>query len=149
MAIDNISLNWTYLNIFSTPATRRIFDLVCVFFFLGWWRKNSSLPSPACWSRSFWQRLLWDGPVHKLGRGTSPGGHFEAWCFDIWVEVSHLKRAWWSHWTHMFGIEPPEFLGMFKVSALQTPQAHTFSESFFSSLSDWRRGSGVQWGIVT
>ena len=31
----------------------------------------------------------------------------------------------------MFGIEPPEFLGMFKVSALQTPQAHTFSESFF------------------
>ena len=131
---------WTF---FSTPATRRIFDLV--YFFSGLVTKNSSPPSPACWSCSLWQWLLWDGPVHKLGRGTSPGGHFEAWCFDIWVEVSHLKRAWWSHWTHMFGIEPPEFLGMFKVSALQTSQTQTFSESFFFhyQVTPFRIGDGA------
>ena len=46
----------------------------------------------------------------------------------------------------MFGIEPPEFLGMFKVSALQTSQTQTFSDSFFSlpsdSLGDGAAGSG-------
>ena len=71
--------------------------------------KNSSPPSPACWSCSIWQRLLF--PLNSY-----------------------------------VGIEPPEFLGMFKVSALQTSQTQTFSDSFFSlpsdSLGDGAAGSG-------
>jgi hypothetical protein len=44
----------------------------------------------------------------------------------------------------MFGIEPPEFLGMFKVSALQTSQTHTFSESFFHyQVTPFRIGDGA------